>query len=72
MKIFNYIKLLHKYNSLKLEKERLEELSKTNLFNKILREQNAEIMCKSLKEENKRLRELVRTLREQVKQQENK
>lgn len=72
MKVFNYIKLLHKYNSLKLENERLKELSKTNLFNKVLKAQDNELMCESLKKENKRLREVIKTLREQINQQGNK
>ena len=72
MKIFKYITLLHRYNSLKLENERLKELSKTNLFNKVLKAQDNELMCESLKKENKRLREVIKILREQVKQQENK
>lgn len=64
--MFNYIKLLRKYNSLETEYEVLKEYTKTDSFNKLIAKLGEPLEIKRLREENKRLRIKVKELKNQL------
>lgn len=64
--MFNYIKLLRKYNSLETEHEVLKEYTKTDSFNKLIAKLGEPLEIKRLREENKRLRIKVKELKNQL------
>lgn len=66
-KILSYKDLLKKYHTLQNEYELLLELSKNDVFNSKMEYADKDIRLKKLKEENKHLREKVKTLREIIK-----
>lgn len=64
MKLFKFIDLVKENNTLRLEKEELENLIKTKLFNSLIASANEDARAKKLIEENKQLRKTIRKLRE--------
>ena len=58
MKILNYIKLLQKYNTLKLEHEALENNFKNSAYKRVLDYEGQMRYIEFLEEETKRLKEL--------------
>lgn len=66
-KFLSYRELLKKYNTLANEHELLLELSKNDLFNSTMCEADKEIRLKKLKDENRHLREKIKTLKEIIK-----
>ena len=65
--ISRYVKLLRKYNKLETEYEALKEEVKDECFKKILEKIGEPLEIKRLREENKRLRIKVRTLKNELK-----
>lgn len=61
--IFSYIKLLHKYNTLKNEHEVLKEQVKNKCFNEVLRAVNEPKKVERYRKENKRLRLKIKELK---------
>lgn len=66
MKLFKFIDLVKENNTLRLEKEELENLIKTKLFNSLKASANEDARSKKLIEENKQLRKTIRKLREDL------
>lgn len=66
MKLFKFIDLVKENNTLRLEKEELENFIKTKLFNSLKASANEDARSKKLIEENKQLRKTIRKLREDL------
>lgn len=67
MKLFDYVALKMKYNSLKNDYDCLVEMAEEDLFNSVLRNAEIEVQNRKLKAENKRLREKIKVLKEIIK-----
>ncbi len=65
-KISRYVKLLRKYNKLETEYETLKEEVKDECFKKILEKLGEPLEIKRLREENKRLRIKVKSLKNEL------
>ena len=63
MKIIKYIKLLIKYNSLELEKERLENIIKDELYKGFMEDITLSEKVESLKQENEKYRNKIKDLK---------
>lgn len=63
MKIIKYIKLLIKYNSLELEKERLENIIKDELYKGFMEDITLSEQVESLKQENEKYRNKIKNLK---------
>ena len=63
MKIIKYIKLLIKYNSLELEKERLENIIKDELYKGFMEDITLSEQVESLKQENEKYRNKIKDLK---------
>ena len=66
--LFDYIKLLGKYNTLETKYNVLVEEIKNDTFKKLLDVINEPVRIERLKKENKRLREKIKTLQEIIKE----
>ena len=64
--ISRYVKLLRKYNKLETEYETLKEEVKDECFKKILEKLGEPLEIKRLREENKRLRIKVKSLKNEL------
>jgi len=64
--MFNYYKLLRRYNTLKLKYNQLENLVKTNCFNQLLKKLGEPYEIERLREENTRLRIKIRELKQVI------
>ena len=64
--ISRYIKLLRKYNALRLDYDMLKEQTKNKCFDKLLDKIGEPEEIKRLKKENKRLRIRVKDLKKQL------
>ena len=64
--ISRYVKLLRKYNKLETEYETLKEEVKDECFKKILEKLGEPLEIKRLREENKRLRIKVKSLKSEL------
>lgn len=67
MKLFDYVGLKRKYNSLRNEYDNIVEMSKEDLFSSVLRNAEIEVQNRKLKAENKHLREKIKVLKEIIK-----
>ena len=65
-KISRYVKLLRKYNKLETEYETLKEEVKDECFKKILEKLGEPLEIKRLREENRRLRIKVKSLKNEL------
>jgi len=67
MKLFKYVDLIKENNTLRLEKEELENLIKSELFISLKASVNENEKIKKLIEENKQLRQTIKKLRNDYK-----
>lgn len=72
MKLFKYVDLIKENNTLRLEKEELENLIKSELFISLKSSVNENEKIKKLIEENKQLRQTIKKLRNDYKNKETK
>lgn len=72
MKLFKYVDLIKENNTLRLEKEELENLIKSELFISLKASVNENEKIKKLIEENKQLRQTIKKLRNDYKNKETK
>lgn len=67
-KVGLFLKLLWKYNCLRLESQELKDTIKEGLYKKFMQKLNEPIELGRLKEENKQLREERKALRKELKE----
>ena len=67
--MFDYFKLLRKYNTLESKYESLKSDVKEDCFNKIINKLGEPLEIKRLREENKRLRLKIKELKGRIKWQ---
>lgn len=72
MNLFKYVDLIKENNTLRLEKEELENLIKSELFISLKSSVNENEKIKKLIEENKQLRQTIKKLRNDYKNKETK
>lgn len=65
--MFDYLKLLRKYNTLESKYESLKSDIKEDCFNKIINKLGEPIEIKRLREENKRLRIKIKEFKAEMK-----